>query len=72
MFWFIIHLFGFFFSILELHFVVKIENGLVFENENLISENTCEVFMNDVVKEKCEINFSLQTKSNQNLENEKK
>ncbi len=43
-----------------------------FENKNLMSENTCEVFMNDVVKEKCEINLRLRTKSNQNLENEKK
>ncbi len=41
-----------------------------FENENLINENTCEVFMNDVVEEKCEINFNLETKSNQNLESE--
>jgi hypothetical protein len=24
-----------------------------FENENMISENTCEVFMNDVIEEKC-------------------
>ncbi len=40
-----------------------------FENENMISENTCEVFMNDVMEEKYEINLSLQTKSKQNLKN---
>jgi hypothetical protein len=38
----------------------------------MISENTCEVFMNDVMEEKYEINLSLQTKSNQNLKNKKK
>jgi hypothetical protein len=26
-----------------------------FENENMINENTCEVFMNDVLEEQCEI-----------------
>jgi hypothetical protein len=26
-----------------------------FENENMINENTCEVFMNDVMEEQCEI-----------------
>jgi hypothetical protein len=35
-----------------------------FENENMINENTCEVFMNDVMEKKClqtsEINPSLQ------------
>jgi hypothetical protein len=30
-----------------------------FENENMISENTCEVFMNDVMEEKYEIKPSL-------------
>jgi hypothetical protein len=38
-----------------------------FENENMISENTCQVFMNDVMEEKslqgCEINPNLQTKN---------
>jgi hypothetical protein len=29
---------------------VKIENGSIFLNENLISENACEVFMNDVME----------------------
>jgi hypothetical protein len=24
-----------------------------FENENMTSENTCEMFMNDVIEEKC-------------------
>jgi hypothetical protein len=37
-----------------------------FENENMISENTCEVFMNNVIEEEYEINPSLQTKNNQN------
>ncbi len=32
----------------------------------MISENTCEVFMNDVIEEEYEINPSLQTKKNQN------
>jgi hypothetical protein len=32
---------------------VKIENGLIFENENMISEKACEVFMNDVMEGKC-------------------
>jgi hypothetical protein len=41
-----------------------------FENENMISENTCEVFMNDVIEEEYEINPSLQTKRNQNPKNE--
>jgi hypothetical protein len=38
-----------------------------FENENMINENTCEVFMNDVMEKKClqecEIHLSFQTKS---------
>jgi hypothetical protein len=38
----------------------------------MISENACEVFMNDVMEEEYEINVGLQTKSSQNLENEKK
>jgi hypothetical protein len=37
-----------------------------FENENMISENTCEVFMNDVIEEEYEINLDFQTKRNQN------
>jgi hypothetical protein len=37
-----------------------------FENENMISENMCEVFMNDVIEEEYEINPGLQTKRNQN------
>jgi hypothetical protein len=37
-----------------------------FENENMLSENTCEVFMNDGIEEEYEINPSLQTKNNQN------
>ncbi len=31
------------------------------ENENMINENTCEVFMNDVMEEQCQINPNLQT-----------
>jgi len=38
----------------------------------MISKNTCEVFMNDIMEEGYEINPSLQTKSSQNLEHEKK
>jgi hypothetical protein len=41
-----------------------------FENENMISENTCQVFMNDVMEEKslqgCEVNPNLQTENKQN------
>jgi hypothetical protein len=41
-----------------------------FENENKISENTCEMFMNDVMEEKClqeyEIIPNIQIESNQN------
>jgi hypothetical protein len=37
-----------------------------FENENMISENTCQVFMNDVMEEKslqgCEINLNQTSK----------
>jgi len=47
-----------------------------FENENMISENTFQVFMNDVMEEKslqgCEINPNLQTKNKQNLRSRKK
>jgi hypothetical protein len=43
---------------------VKIENSPIFLNENLISENACEMFMNDIMEEKClqecEINPNLQ------------
>jgi len=42
-----------------------------FENQNVINENTCEAFMNDVMEE-YEINPNLQTKISQNLQNEKK
>ncbi len=42
-----------------------------FENENMIRENTCEAFMNDVMEE-YEINLNLQTKISQNLQSEKK
>jgi hypothetical protein len=42
------------------------------KNENMISENACEVFMNDVMEKEYEINPGLQIESNQNLENEKK
>jgi len=38
----------------------------------MISKNTCEVFMNDIMEEEYEINPNLQTKSNQNLQHEKK
>jgi hypothetical protein len=46
-----------------------------FENENMISENTFQVFMMDVMEEKslqCEINPNLQTKNKQNLRSRKK
>jgi hypothetical protein len=43
-----------------------------FENENMISENTCEVFMNDVIEEEYEINPRLQTINNQNPKMKKK
>jgi hypothetical protein len=40
------------------------------------NENTCEVFMNDVMEKKClqecEINLSFQTKNNQNPRSEEK
>jgi hypothetical protein len=42
------------------------------KNENMISENACEVFMNDVMEEEYEINLGLQIEGSQNLENEKK
>jgi hypothetical protein len=42
------------------------------ENENMRNENTCEVFMNDVMEEEYEINPNLQIKNNQNPENERK
>ncbi len=42
----------------------------------MITKNTCEMFMNDVMEEECvqecEINLSLQTKSSQNLKTKKK
>jgi hypothetical protein len=47
-----------------------------FRSEDIISENAFEVFKNDVMEkeclQECEINCRLQTKYNQNLENEKK
>ncbi len=45
MFWFIIYLFGFF-NILKLHSFVKIKNDH-YKNENMIVENTREMFMID-------------------------
>jgi hypothetical protein len=54
---------------------VKIENVSIFLNEILITENACEVFVNDVMEEKClqecEINPNLQIKTNQNPKSEK-
>jgi hypothetical protein len=38
----------------------------------MISKNTYEVFMNDIMEEEYEINPSLQTKSSQNPKHEKK
>ncbi len=38
----------------------------------MISGNMCEVFMNDVMEKKYEINFSLQIEISQNPKNEKK
>ncbi len=47
-----------------------------FENENMISENTCQVFMNDVMEEKslqgCEINPNLQIENKQNPRSQEK
>ncbi len=43
-----------------------------FENENLISENTCEVFMNDGMEKKNVLNPNLQIEGNYNFKNEKK
>jgi hypothetical protein len=41
----------------------------------MMNENTCEMFMNDVMEEEClqecEINLSFQTKCSQNPKNEK-
>jgi RNA-splicing ligase RtcB len=42
-----------------------------FENENMISENTREVFMNDGMEKEYEINPNLQIESNHNPKNEK-
>jgi len=47
-----------------------------FENENMISKNTCQVFMNDVMEEKslqgCEINPNLQIENKQNPRSQEK
>jgi hypothetical protein len=47
-----------------------------FENENMISENICQVFMNDVMEENslqgCEINPNLQIENKQNKKSRKK
>ncbi len=55
-------------------FLWKVKMAQSFANKNMISKNSCEVFMNDVMEEKCllecEINPS-QTKGNQNLKSEK-
>ncbi len=61
----------FFFPILKLHFYIELKMVKSFENQNVINENTCEAFMNDVMEE-YEINPNLQTKISQNLQNEKK
>jgi hypothetical protein len=37
-----------------------------FENENMMNENTCEIFIHNVMEEKYEINPSLQIESSQN------
>jgi hypothetical protein len=42
-----------------------------FKNENLISENICEVFMNYGMEKEYEINPNLQFESNHNPKNEK-
>ncbi len=46
-----------------------------FEIENVISENSCEAFMNDVMEEEClqecEINLGLQTKINKKSKSQK-
>jgi hypothetical protein len=43
-----------------------------FKNENMISGNMCEVFMNDVMQETYEINLSFQIEIIQNPKKEKK
>ncbi len=50
----------------------KLQMVQSFENENMISENTCEVFMNDGMEKEYEINLNLQIESNHNPKNEKK
>jgi hypothetical protein len=41
------------------------------KNENMISENACEVFMNDVMEEEYEINLGLQIESNLEMKKKK-
>jgi hypothetical protein len=41
-----------------------------FENENMTSENTCEVFMNDGMEKEYEINLNIQIESNHNPKND--
>ncbi len=66
-------MFGFFFH-LKIAFsrLSKLKMVQSFENENMINENTCEVFMNNVMEEKYGIKPSLQTKNNQNPKKKKK
>jgi hypothetical protein len=47
------HLFGFSFPSHHYILLWKFKLAQFFENENMISENTCEMFMNDVMEEKC-------------------
>jgi hypothetical protein len=37
-----------------------------FENENMMSENTCEIFIHNVMEEEYEINPGLQTENSKN------
>ncbi len=64
------HLFGFSSPSQHYIFLWKLKLAQFFENENKISENTCEMFMNDVMEEKClqeyEIIPNIQIESNQN------
>lgn len=46
---------------------MKITNGSIFESENMMSENTCEMFIHNVMEEEYEINLSLQTENIKNL-----
>ncbi len=75
MFLFIIHIFGFFLPSQQNILFLKMKMTQSFVSENVISENTCEAFMNDVMEEEClqecEINLGLQTKIIKNSKSKK-